>query len=641
MASITFSNTALAFNPGLEDVLSATSSILTHTVAVFELTNASLGPFAGYRFHFTSAANDFIYDSNNAPLGGTISGLTILGSGGAPTIASVTLGAAGFSNADLATFWSLLRGGEPLSALDTLFGNADTITGSNGADHLTSFGATATQDTLSGGLGDDILWARYTGARLIGGGDDDTIRIDNTSGLSTSYEVAGSAAGGAGGPGETNTLEIRGDNIFFSSVYDIDALRFADRGAGGWKVANFDASKIGAGLLSTTLAVRGSTPNENDQINIVAHAAVALHFDLSHWTFANWTTASGHVSIAANAAVLADTILGTTVGDTILGYAGNDTLDGGRANDLLDGGAGNDMLFSRLGEGSIVNVGADTLIGGGGIDFAFIDRSDKLMAFSFDLTDPAEQTVLADFTAFTGIEQIEFRSGAWNDSLTGGALNDLISGGAGRDVIAGNGGNDTLDGGDGVDVLDGGLGNDILSGGIGADTLEGDAGNDTLNGGAGIDIVGGGAGNDILNGGDSADILDGDVGDDVLSGGASADNLDGGAGNDRLNGDAGIDILAGGDGNDTLAGGDSNDTLDGDAGNDVLSGGAGGDSLTGGAGIDFFVFATPLSVAGVDTIEDFSVPSDTIRLENAVLLALGPRHRATGCSAVLQGRCRP
>ena len=47
--------------------------------------------------------------------------------------------------------------------------------------------------------------------------------------------------------------------------------------------------------------------------------------------------------------------------------------------------------------------------------------------------------------------------------------------------------------------------------------------------------------------------------------------------------------------------------------------------LTGGAGLDTFIFNTALNTAtNRDTITDFSVADDTIRLENAIFTAIGP-----------------
>jgi serralysin len=52
-------------------------------------------------------------------------------------------------------------------------------------------------------------------------------------------------------------------------------------------------------------------------------------------------------------------------------------------------------------------------------------------------------------------------------------------------------------------------------------------------------------------------------------------------------------------------------------GADVLNGGLGTDTMAGGSGRDFFLFNTALSAtSNVDAITDFSVPDDTIELEN-------------------------
>ena len=59
-------------------------------------------------------------------------------------------------------------------------------------------------------------------------------------------------------------------------------------------------------------------------------------------------------------------------------------------------------------------------------------------------------------------------------------------------------------------------------------------------------------------------------------------------------------------------------------GNDVLNGGLGKDVLGGGAGRDTFIFNRTLGPANIDRIFDFSsVPSDTIKLENAIFAGIG------------------
>ena len=97
--------------------------------------------------------------------------------------------------------------------------------------------------------------------------------------------------------------------------------------------------------------------------------------------------------------------------------------------------------------------------------------------------------------------------------------------------------------------------------------------------------------------------------------GTGAINLTGNELAQRINGNNGANVIKGNGGNDTISGFN---------GNDVLYGGAGNDRLTGGAGNDSFVFNTALNTTtNVDTITDFNPIYDTIRLDNAVMSALG------------------
>lgn len=101
-----------------------------------------------------------------------------------------------------------------------------------------------------------------------------------------------------------------------------------------------------------------------------------------------------------------------------------------------------------------------------------------------------------------------------------------------------------------------------------------------------------------------------------VNGSSAANIFVGGTGNDTLRGFGGVDTLKGGLGRDLLDGGMQNDTLDGGSGDDALIGGTGVDTLTGGANKDIFLFNTAITAANRDTIKDFKVVDDTIRLEN-------------------------
>ena len=84
-----------------------------------------------------------------------------------------------------------------------------------------------------------------------------------------------------------------------------------------------------------------------------------------------------------------------------------------------------------------------------------------------------------------------------------------------------------------------------------------------------------------------------------------------------------IENVQGGSGNDALVGDGLANSLFGLGGNDILNGKAGKDVLAGGLGNDHFVFDTALNAStNVDTITDFNVANDTIRLENAIFTAI-------------------
>ncbi len=276
---------------------------------------------------------------------------------------------------------------------------------------------------------------------------------------------------------------------------------------------------------------------------------------------------------------------------TIVSEGGNDTLDGGAGADYIIAGEGDDLVISSLGQGPSGGA-VERLYGGAGTDRLIIDRSDKALAFVFDIM-VSDVTVMLDGTHLSGFEQMEFRSGSGSDQLAGGDLADIINAGDGDDRISGRGGDDTLSGGDGADNVDGGTGNDMIIGEDGIDNLAGGSGNDTLDGGAQADNLFGGSGSDSLNGGSGADNIDGGSDDDLIIGGHGADVLDGGSGTDTLDGGSEADYLSGGDGNDSLSGGSGADRIEGGEGNDILDGGIGPDVMLGHSGDDLYYIDNP------------------------------------------------
>jgi Ca2+-binding RTX toxin-like protein len=509
---------------------------------------------------------------------------------------------------------------------DSIWGYAtnDTISGGLGDDFLNGQGG---NDTLDGGAGNDTLYGGSGSDTLTAGlgndyiyGEDGDDLVDGGEGQD--YLTGGSGAdtllGGEGNDsldgGADNDILVGGSgNDSLSGGSGSDTYRFS-RGWGQDVVYNYDSSinksdviefsaEISpSDILATRyyddliLSLRGTT----DRISISSYFNNdgLSAYGLESIKFADGTTWSLDQ--------IKPMVLQTTDGaDAVWGYATDDNISGG--------------------------LGDDSLYGQGG-----------------------------------------------NDTLNGGTGNDLLNGGSGSDILMGGFGNDSISGEDGADQLDGGDGQDYLSGGAGADLLLGGSGDDSLDGGADNDILIGGSGNDSLSGSGgsdiyrfsrgwgqdyvynydssndktdaiefAADILPNDIivtrgssdliltlrgttdrivvssyfyndgvgsyslesikfadgtvwnldqmkvaavqstaGDDALWGYASNDALQGGLGNDVLYGQGGNDTLNGDAGNDTLNGEAGNDSLDGGDGNDYLYGGDDADTLRGGAGDD-------------------------------------------------------
>ncbi len=315
----------------------------------------------------------------------------------------------------------------------------------------------------------------------------------------------------------------------------------------------------------------------------------------------------------------ADTIDGGDGNDDLFGDTGEDNIEGGSGQDLLEGGSGNDYLAGGTGddtlnggEGSdilIGNSGADRMVGGIGNDTYYVD----------DVTDVIiELAGSGSDTVFTGmsyslapgryIEILAATSigGTAAINLTGNEIAQRIGGNNGVNVLSGGGGNDNLFGYDGNDVLNGGVGADRMFGGLGNDRFYVDNAGDTVFEAAnqGTDSIYTSV-HYTLAAWQSVEVIA-----TTSVAGTVAINL---AGNNL-----GQQIL-GNNGANRLVGDGGNDTLTGNGGNDLLLGGVGNDRLTGGAGFDKFVFDTALNpISNVDRITDFSVPQDTIVLENAI-----------------------
>ena len=293
----------------------------------------------------------------------------------------------------------------------------------------------------------------------------------------------------------------------------------------------------------------------------------------------------------------------TMTNDAIIEVAGegNDRLRSG-VNYVLDAGVavetlqtlgpattttvnltGNEIANTIIGNNGVnvlVGGGAvDTLEGRGGNDAYFVDlATDVIVEVAGEGTDNVNAS--ASYTLAAGVSAETLRTA---DAAATTAIN--LIGNEITNIVTGNAG---------ANILSGGTGGEI-------DTLQGLGGNDSyiVDNAADTATEAAGLGTDNVNTSVSYEL---DVG-------ASAETLR----TTNVNGTTAIN----------LTGNELNNIVTGNAGTNVIAGKLGNDTLTGNGGTDFFLFNAALNATtNVDTIVDFDVAQDTIRLENVVFTAL-------------------
>ena len=518
-----------------------------------------------------------------------------------------------------------------------------TVTGTDGADDLTS------RDTLGQGevinaLGGNDTIAGGGGADTIDGGEGDDVFVYLTQDdlASGSALVDASVVGGAGSDtlllGTADTAFSIANTAAFTAASELESLTVVANTAAYSLTLNADAATAG---IQTIDLSGDSNATGNNTVDISAYAMSA--------------TLIGSAG--------ADMLTGGTVADSINGGAGADTLNGGAGSDTFVFGSEaelftNDALVDSIVGGDAADTGTDTLLLGTAgtaftiantVSFAGASELESLTvvantaAYSLTLNADAATAgvVTIDLSGddnATGDNTVDVSAYGVATTLTGSAGADSITGGTGADSIAGAGGDDTLSGGAGADNIAGGEGNDRLAGGTGADTLNGGAGSDTFVFGSEAELFANDALVDTIVGGtgttDTDTLLLGTAGTaftiaNTLSfAGASelesltvvantaaysltlnADAATAGvvtidlSGDDNATGDntvdvsaygvattltgsAGADSITGGTGADSIAGAGGDDTLSGGAGADNIAGGEGNDRLAGGTGAD-------------------------------------------------------
>lgn len=336
---------------------------------------------------------------------------------------------------------NLATGSVNYSGRSLVFTSIESVVGTAYADQL--YGILGMPNFLSGGGGNDTIYAGADGDFVFGGDGIDTVNYTFASGPMTINLAAGSAKLTNG---TLTDLLLSVENVNGSSF---DDLIIAGPGPnvlqGGFGHDVYDQVDIGDTVIEVVLPPGFPTPPGwipgIDTIRTIA-TSWTLGAGIENLTGLN----TGNSTLKGNE--LDNVVIGNSGNDVLYGYAGNDSLYGGGGTDNLFGGDGDDFLDA--GEGN------DIIDGGNGSD-----------TVSY-LTRGAVTVNLATNSA-TLAGEIDFLYSIEN--VIGSAFADTITGTSGANCIRSGGGDD---------VIDAGAGNDVV---------EIDGGNVQVTLGAGDDIV--------------------------------------------------------------------------------------------------------------------------------------------------------
>lgn len=415
----------------------------------------------------------------------------------------------------------------------TLTGNAldNKITGGAGNDTING---AAGLNTLIGGNGNDIYIINSASEKVTetSTGGNDTLQLNNASGITSISLVNYSNVENIDGSAMTSTLTLTGSALDNTLI----------GGSGSNTLVG------GAGNDTYVIKTIGDKITENlnggsDTIKLAIGSAIT-DIDLNLASFANVENIDGALSVldlnlTGNAS--ANTLTGGTGDNNLSGGAGNDTycISGIESSTTITDTSGVDTikLISDT-NGQFNGLSTYTLSLAG---YATVENIDGSSIIGANLGDPITEELPTDLTLI---------GNAANNVLTGGGGNDSLYGGAGSNALIGGDGDDTY-------ALDGTASATIIT--ENANTATHDYGTDT------VALINDGSGK--YNGKDSATVS--------LAGYTNVENLNASlitATDLTLNGNALDNTITTGLGvNNTLVGGDGNDTYVINTGTEVIS----------------------------------------------------------------------
>lgn len=531
---------------------------------------------------------------------------------------------ASFSDEDTLTFNATLVGGGALPAWIQIDAATGIITGTPGFGDYGTYALEITATDTQGLFVDDTLIFAVTafdaGQLLINTGANDffagTAANDTvtygyaTVPVSVSLTLTNSQnTGGAGFDTLSNINNLIGsnynDNLAGDSQNNIlDGGIGADILAGGLGndsyIVNLPGDvvteKFNAGIDTIKSSVTYTLPGQVENLTLI-----------------------GAANINGTGNALANVIIGNAANNTLNGGAGTDTAIGGLGNDIYFVDHPNDIVTESLNEG--------------------VDKINS--NFTHTLPEHVEDLTL------TGTAIINGSGNGLANILVGNSAANVLDGLTGADILRGGAGDDTYiidDMGDiitetvnaGTDKVSSNItytlknniehlilsGTDALNGtgNVLANTITGNAATNLLNGATGADTLIGGLGDDIYTVDNASDIIVENLneGIDRVNSSVSyllSDHVE----NITLTGSSAINATGNGRSN-TIGGNSSSNQLIGGEGDDIINGAGGSNTLTGGAGKDYFQFKTLDHITGshTDTITDYNVFDDTIKLENSI-----------------------
>eukprot|EP00456_Euglypha_rotunda_P036711 TRINITY_DN281_c0_g1_i2.p1 TRINITY_DN281_c0_g1~~TRINITY_DN281_c0_g1_i2.p1 ORF type:complete len:1237 (+),score=395.78 TRINITY_DN281_c0_g1_i2:1656-5366(+) len=490
---------------------------------------------------------------------------------------------------------------------------ADELVGADGADTLISGSRSATgdilddvgveKDILSGGSGNDMLWAG-TGDDVDGGEGDDELNY-SFGGATGSVTVAVSdflhadahLAFGATIQSVEQLDRLRGsefDDLIYADA--TQGIPMTIEGGSGNDVVVSTASITPGLILPEVLKFYGGAGNDrligSDKGEYFDGGAGIDTIDYSKSSRSVGVAFAMPVQFGAGGDVLVnvENIIGSAFNDSLRGGTGANVISGEDGDDILFGDGGDDALYGGSGNDWMNGQwGDDTLVGGAGNDTYLVDSSgDKIVEQAGEGVDTVESVV--SYILSANVENLTL-SGTDAIDGTGNAQDNVIIGADGANHLIGGDGNDTLQGLRGDDLLEGGAGNDILDGGRGADRMVGGAGDDLyiIDDAGDVVMEAAGEGTDTVQTSIDYVLTDNvenvrlfDLINGVIVTGNALDNLMDARAQSMTANIFPRSRFYGMAGDDTLIASNNGDFLAGGAGSDVLTGGSGQDALVSG-----------------------------------------------------------